>query len=319
METSHIVSITDHIQFPEIEQCILGPYLAKTLDYESTILLVWHENINSIYLNKFPYLKAIVRYGVGYDNIDLVECKRRNIVVCNTPDYGVEEVADTAIALILNLNRNIKKLESYALNNPGYWTGNPKPPGCKRLRNCSVGILGLGRIGCNLGVKIKPFVDSVAFYDPNISIGFEKSLDLARVHDLNDLLEMSDIVSVNTTLNDSTLGLIDENFLNKMKPNSLLINVSRGGIFGNTSSILSALNTGHLAGFATDVWPNEPPLESDSIFSELTTNNKLKHRTIFTPHTAYYSDEAENECRTKAASNCLRIIQNLAPFNIIRA
>lgn len=317
MENNHIVSITDHIQSPVIEQQILGSHLSKTVDYQSTILLVWHENINSSYLDKFPLLKAIVRYGVGFDNIDLSECKKRNIVVCNTPDYGVEEVADTALAMILMLNRNIKQLETYALKNSGYWNGYPKPPSCSRLRNCKVGIIGLGRIGCNLAVKIKPLVESVSFYDPNISVGFEKSLGLFRTGDLDSLLEVSDIISINTTLNETTHELVDESFLRKMKPNSTLVNVSRGGIFGNTLSILSALSSGHLAGFGTDVWPNEPPLEKDAVFNTLTSDDKFRHRTIITPHTAYYSDQAEIECRSKAANNCLRIISNQKPFNIV--
>lgn len=317
MKINHIVSITDHIKDSNIEREILGDYLSPSLDYKSTVLLVWHEVIDSYYLNKFPFLKAIVRYGVGYDNIDLVECEKRNILVCNTPDYGVEEVADTAMAMTLMLSRNIKLLESLSLHEAGYWKGSPSPPQCKRLRDSKVGIVGLGRIGCNYAVKIKQFVDDVVFCDPNISVGLEKSLGLSRVYNLDSLLSLSDIVSVHTTLNPTTRCLINDSFVSKMKPNSILVNVSRGGIIGNTVSVFNALKSGHLAGFATDVWPEEPPLADDKIFYELTQNKTVKNRFVFTPHTAYYSDQSAHECRSKAANNCLNIIQEINPLNVV--
>ena len=126
-----IVSITDHIVFPDIEKKILGANLSENLSKDSTILLVWHQLINAEYLDNYPLLKAIIRYGVGYDNIDLKECRKRGITVCNTPDYGVDEVADTALAMILSLTRKIQQLQTLARKSPSSGCGSPIPPSSK--------------------------------------------------------------------------------------------------------------------------------------------------------------------------------------------
>lgn len=314
---SHLVSVTDHITEFSIERSVLGNYFSDSLDYNSTILLVWHQSVDASFLDKFPYLKYIVRYGVGYDNIDLQACTDRCITVCNTPDYGVDEVSDTALAMILALARNLKSLDHLSSSQPGSWTGNPLPPNCKRLKNLSVGIIGCGRIGSCLAYKIKSIVSSVSFYDPYVRSGTEKILSLYRHDSLSSLLSSSDIVSVNTDLNDSSSGLINSTFINSMRPSSILINVSRGPLLSDPSAVVSALRSGHLKGFGADVWPSEPPSPHDSYYNSLSTDPLISNKVYITPHTSYYSDDSLIECRSKAALNCMRIINNQEPLNII--
>ena len=118
------IAVTDHIEDFSIEREILGEFFEDKISEKTSIILVWHKEINENFLRNYPSIRAIVRYGVGYDNIDLDFCKKNNIVVANTPDYGVDEVADTALAMILYLTRKIGKLENLAKNDSRpFWCG----------------------------------------------------------------------------------------------------------------------------------------------------------------------------------------------------
>ena len=123
--------------------------------------------------------------------------------------------------------------------------------------------------------------------------GYEKIFGFNRFDSLSNLLNNSDIVSINTPLTKETMNMVDEQFLNQMKKGSYLINLSRGKIIKDQQLILEKLISNEIEGYATDVWQNEPPLENDNMF-EIWKNNdlKLSGRLIITPHTAYYSEEA---------------------------
>ena len=308
---SDFVAITDHIKEFSVEKKFLGSYLEKEVSEKTTIILVWHEIINKNFLEKHPSIRAIVRYGVGCDNIDIEYCRKNNIIVANTPDYGIDEVSDSAIAMILSLLRKISSLENLAKEDGNYWLGKNFDLRMKRLNKLSLGIIGLGRIGGSIAKKFLPFSRNIGFYDPYISNGYEKVFGIKRYSSLSNLLEVSDIVSINTPLNDETKGMINKKFLSKMKKGSYLINLSRGPIVENNDLILEKLLSNHLEGYATDVWINEPPLESDNLnIAWIENNNNLKGRIIVNPHTAYYSEEALYECRSKACTTCINIINN---------
>ncbi len=151
---SDIVAVTDHITDFNIEKKFLADYFEKKVTKKTTILLVWHKIIDQKFLSSHPSIRAIVRYGVGYDNIDLDFCKQKNIIVANTPDYGIDEVSDSAIAMILYLTRKIGCLESLALEEPEYWLGKNFNLNMKRLNQLSLGIVGLGRIGGSVAKKL---------------------------------------------------------------------------------------------------------------------------------------------------------------------
>ena len=103
------ISVTDHIKDFTIEKKLLGKYFEEKISNKTTILLVWHKKIDRNFLRQYPSIRAIIRYGVGYDNIDIEYCRNKQIVVANTPDYGVDEVSDSALAMILYLTRKISK------------------------------------------------------------------------------------------------------------------------------------------------------------------------------------------------------------------
>ena len=315
---SHIVSVTDHIKDFDIEKNFLGNYFESKLSTKTTIILVWHKEINESFFKKYPSVKAVVRYGVGYDNIDLEYCKKNKIIVANTPDYGVDEVSDTAIAMILYLTRKIGTLENLASKDSNYWIGKNLNLSMKRLNTMSLGIIGLGRIGGSIAKKFSQFTRKIGFYDPYLPNGYEKIFGIDRYDDLSKLLQVSDIVSVNTPLNKETRGMINENFLNQMKQGSYLINLSRGPIVQDKNIILKKLLNFQLEGYGTDVWTEEPPIENDKLYSKWKKKEKnLIGRILVNPHTSYFSEESIYECRSKACKTCLDIINGVAINNSI--
>ena len=306
---SDFVAVTDHIKDFSIEKEILGDYFEEKISSKTTILLVWHKDIDQSFLLKHPSIRAIVRYGVGYDNIDLDFCMKKNIIVANTPDYGIDEVSDTAIAMILYLTRKIGKLENLAKKDSRYWIGKEINQNMRRLNKLNLGIIGLGRIGGSIAKKFLPFSKNIGFYDPYIPNGYEKVYGINKYETLSDLLKVSDIVSINTPLNKETKGMVNEDFLNQLKKGSYLINLSRGPIVKNKELIFKKLLSRELEGYGSDVWTKEPPLSKDNFYNALKGDiSNLEGRVIINPHTAYFSEDALYECRSKACSTCLDII-----------
>lgn len=312
------VAVTDHIQNFSIERKLLGKYLDNGLSEKTTILLVWHKKIDRNFLKKYPSIRAIVRYGVGYDNIDIEYCKDKKIIVANTPDYGVDEVSDSALGMILYLTRKIGTLEYLAKKDPSYWVGKEFNTNIKRINKLSLGIIGLGRIGGSIAKKFLPISRNIGFFDPYIPNGYEKVFGIKRYDNISDLLKISDIVSINTPLTEETKGLINQSFLKKMKKGSYLINLSRGPIVENKDLILNSLLSNHLEGYGTDVWTEEPPSRDDKLYIAWKENkHDLQGRLIVNPHTAYYSKEALEESRSKACATCLKIIKGEKIINRI--
>ena len=313
-----IICVTDHIvNYEEVEEKILGDYFSKKLNNLATILLVWHKTIDENYLREYPNVRAIVRYGVGFDNIDLECCKRRKITVVNNPDYGIDEVADTALAMILNLTRNINGFQNFAKKNCNSWLGENISAKVYRTNTLKLGIIGFGRIGSSLGRKFAALSPYVSFYDPYLKSGTEKVFGFKRYFTISEILRTSDIISINTPLNEETKNMVDEDFIQQMRKGSYLINVSRGPIVKNSSIIYKALKDYHLQGYATDVWSNEPPLEEDILYNACLNNFKFQGRVIINPHTAYYSETSIVECREKACKICLNLIKGEKLLNKI--
>ncbi len=305
------VFITDYIENPDIEENVLGK-IYREVDYSKIeVLLVWHKKIDNDYLKLFPNLKGVVRYGVGYDNIDLTAMKKRNLIFCNNPDYGVQEVSDTVIAFammfsrgILAYNNLVKKIE---LNT---WQENIIK-NIKRINKLSFGVIGAGRIGSLVLLKAQALGFKTIFFDPHKDAGYEKVLNSRRVETLNSLIEISDIISINTPLNETTKSLVNKSFVEKMKKDSFFINAARGSLVEDIDIFYNRLFEGSLGGIALDVLPEEPPDYSSKILSAWKDNHEwAKSKIIINPHTSYYSLEAFEEMRSKAAYMALSIINN---------
>ena len=318
-----MIYITDYVDNPDIELEVIGNKLCsfkdKSIEHSKiTVLLVWHLEINKDILDKFPNLKAIVRYGVGFDNIDLEFCKNNSIKVFNNPDYGVDEVSDTALAMIMCLSRCIISYNSRSidlLKDPKKdkpWQENTNNS-AMRLKSATLGVVGVGRIGSSLALKMKNIVGNICFFDPDVATGYEKVLGAERYDSLDQLLINSDIVSMHAPLSLSTKGIIDDSFVEKMKHGSILVNTARGGILKSHACLYKGLLSGKLAGVGLDVLPAEPPVLSseDKLLTSLVENSQnFEGRIIINPHTAYFSIESYNEMRQKAALSALNALSN---------
>lgn len=277
---------------------------------EAVGALMWHTiTLTKEDLEKFKALKVIVRIGSGIDNVDVKAAGELGIAVCNVPGYGVEEVADTTMCLILNLYRRTYWLANMVREGKKF-TGPEQvreaAQGCARIRDDTLGIVGLGRIGSAVALRAKAFGFNVTFYDPYLSDGIEKSLGITRVYTLQDLLYRSDCVSLHCSLNEHNNHLINDFTIKQMRPGAFLVNTARGALV-DENALASALKEGRIRAAALDVHENEPynPFQAGPL--------KEAPNLICTPHAAYYSDASSNELREMAASEIRRAIIGRIP------
>merc|ERR1719394_464896 len=277
---------------------------------EAVGALMWHTiQLTKEDLEKFKALRIVVRIGSGVDNIDVKAAGEMGIAVCNVPGYGVEEVADSTLCLILNLYRRTYWLANQVKE--GKKISGPEQLkdaafGCARIRGDTLGIVGLGRIGSAVALRAKAFGFNVIFYDPYLPDGIEKSLGLERVYTLQDLLFKSDCVSLHCTLNEHN-HLINEYTIKQMRPGAFLVNTARGGLVDEAALAL-ALKDNRIRACAVDVHENEP-------YNVFSGNSPLKDapNLIVTPHAAFYSEAAAIELREMAASEVRRAIVGRIP------
>jgi D-3-phosphoglycerate dehydrogenase len=252
-------------------------------------LLVQYAPINTKIFAARPEIRIVSRIGAGVDNVDTADAKRHRVWVANSPDYGIGEVATHALAMTLSLLRHLPWYDREVRqgNWNAYSTGK-----LRRAGKLTLGILGLGRIGKRMAHIGRNCFQRVIACDPYIIDG-DFPAYVERVS-LEQLFSQSDAISVHVPLTQETRGMVNGNLFKLMKPESLLVNTSRGPVV-NVDDLLDALNAGRLEGAALDVLPVEPPPAEHPL---------LKHpRVIFTPHAAFYSDESLLELRRKAAQN----------------
>jgi len=276
---------------------------------KASAILLWHlVHLGKESIDKFSsdVTKLIVRVGVGFDSVDLRAAGEKGIYVANVPDYGVEEVADSAISLLLNLMRKTHELANGAA--AGTWpTQDAK--GSTRVRGKKLGIIGLGKIGKAVAVRAKVFGLEVYYYDPYLEDGLDKSLGLTRIETLKELLSTMDVISVNCDLNKDNHHLLNQETLGWIPSGKgvYLVNTARGGLI-DEKALLSALSDGRVKAAALDVLENEP--YTDGHLNDIPN-------LLLTPHTAFYSDESFAELRTKAALEVKRVLQGQPPRNCV--
>lgn len=260
--------------------------------------------------------KLIVRCGVGFDNIDHRFARTRGIPVCNVPDYGTEEVADSAIGLALSLARRIGFFNSRLRRGEGPWEWTQAAE-VRRLRGRTFGVVGLGRIGTATAVRAKAFGLDVAFFDPYKPDGFDKALGVRRVERLEDLLRQSHILSLHTPLTNETRHVIDSRALGLMPRGAILVNTARGGCV-DLVAIPDAIASGQLSGAGIDVLPEEPPPADHPLLTAWRDPAHPCHdRLILTPHAAFYSEEGLLDMRTKGAQTCRRALLGEPLRNVV--
>ena len=252
-------------------------------------IILWHGPLASAdVIARLKNCRVIVRNGVGFDSVDTAAAAKAGIAVCNVPDYGTEEVADHAIALTLALYRQLFPLDAEAKSLGWKINGSAK---MRRLRTQTFGIIGLGRIGTATALRAKAFGFRVVFYDPYVPVGTHKAVGVERIATLDELLKISDTISVHCPLTAETRGMIGAREIAEMKPTAFLVNTARGDIV-QKAPVFTALRAGRLAGAGLDVVEAEPLRTAE----EAATPNL-----IVTCHAAFCSPEGMIEMRSTSA------------------
>ena len=306
------IGITDYVKPPyTIEQNAFNKeveFIQLQLDQkdinpiieECDALLVWNAKIDKNIIKRLKNCKIIVRYGVGFDAVDINELNQVLIPLCNTPDYGTEEVADTTLALIMSLHRSVYQYDSIAKNNDYSWTKNSYRP-IRRSNQTTVGIIGIGRIGTAVINRLKNFGFTIIGYDPYQPSGHEKAIGYQRINNLEELLNKSDIVSIHTPSTGETKEMVDINFFKSMRKGSIFINTARGNILKDLDCLYEALKNDYINSVGLDVLPQEPPRKHPLIEDWKEGKDWIKGRLIINPHSSYYSLDSWEEMRYKAA------------------
>ena len=311
------VFITDYMEDHTLEKSILGEYLSSKPSNNIEVLMVFKKKIDEKYISNFPKLRAVIQYGVGYDNNDLELLKNNDIMLCNTPDYGTSEVADTTFSMIINIIRGVFKYDYNArFFESGTWQSNTIKK-IKRTSDVKLGVIGAGNIGGSVLIRANSIGIKTYFYDPYVKSGYDKLLNSVRLDSLEKLLSMCDVISINTPLTVETKGMVNDAFISKMKKGSSIVLTARGEIIDDLNTIYNALKSEHIDSCALDVLPQEPPTDSKLINAWKVQEKWLGGRLIINPHTAFYSDKSIIEMKKKAALNALRIIEDKSPLNRI--
>ena len=247
-------------------------------------LLTQYAPITEAVLAALPSVRVLGIYGASLDNVELPAAARRGLRVVNVPDYGVDEVADHTIGLILALTRGIMPLDRAV--HTGTWDFRNGGE-LRRSSGMQIGIIGLGRIGSAVARRALALRFQVVAADPR-----QPAVEGVRLVELGELLATSDLVSVNTRLDPSTRHLLDATAFARMKPGAYLVNTSRGGVV-DQGALVEALRSGRLGGAALDVLEREPIARDDPLLA--------LPNVVLTPHAAFYSRESLVEMKRRAA------------------
>jgi D-3-phosphoglycerate dehydrogenase len=263
---------------------------AATRDADGLIVTV--QPLGAEYLAALgPAVRVIGRAGIGLDNFDLDAARRRGVAVLNVPGYATAEVATHAMALILAVHRHIVEFDTAARTNWSAWRKDDTD--IAALDELTLGVVGCGRIGCAVIERARPFVGAIVGFDPLATAWPD---GVVRLPALDALLETSDIVTLHVPLGDDTRNLIGAAQLARMKPTSILVNVSRGPLI-DEDSLADALDAGAIAGAGLDVLAVEPPPPTSRLLRS--------DRTVITPHVAWYSRSSERRVRVDALEGVL--------------
>jgi D-3-phosphoglycerate dehydrogenase len=306
------VYITDHAYLNlDPERAILNALPAEVIDvsplrteddviraaHDADALIIGFVPITSRVMDALPRLRVVVRYGVGYETIDVPAATERGIWVANVPDYCIPEVADHAIALLLALARKVLLLD--ASTRRGEWATLKVAQPVRRIEGQTLGLIGMGRIGREVLRRALSFGLKVMVYDKYLAPETAEALG-AKPVELDRLLREADFVSIHTPLTPETHHLIDADALSKMKPSAYLVNVARGAIV-DTVALAEALQAGRIAGAALDVFEHEP-LPMDHPIRDAPN-------TILSSHAAWYSEEALAQLQRSAAMEVARALR----------
>jgi glyoxylate reductase len=281
--------------------------LIKNAKQCNALLSTLTGRIDAHFLNECSHLEIISQFGVGYDNINVAEATRLGIPVGNTPGVLTDATADIAFGLMIAASRKMffmhKKIEK------GQWKYfTPTSNLGMELKHKTLGIFGLGRIGIEMAKRCKGAYEmDIIYYNRKQNVEAERLLD-AKYVSFEELLAQSDILSVHSVLSAETKGIFNKSAFEKMKPTSIFINTSRGGVH-NEEDLIDALNTGSIWGAGLDVTNPEP----------MDQNNPLLNmeNVAVLPHIGSATIEARNGMSRLAAENIIEFYRSGQVPNLV--
>ena len=271
---------------------------------DADAVLVQYARITAEVMDALPRLRAIGRYGVGVDSVDVAAATARGIAVCNVPDYGTESVSDHAIGLTLAAARGIPRLDR-GLRAGSFDLAAVRP--LFQTRGRVFGVVGMGRIGTATAGKAAGLGYEVIGYDTAAPMGATSYHGFASVS-LDELLERSQVVSLHTPLTEQTRGMIGAAQLARMRSDAILVNTSRGGVV-DVDALVEALRAGSILGAAIDVHETEPL----PVGHPLTTFDSV----VLTPHLAWYTEESYDELKRRTVANVIEVCAGRTPRDIV--
>ena len=304
-----VIAVTDSV-FPSLDPAKealarLSPTyrMSKSINADDIVavardadaVLVTYAKLTREVLIQLTRCKAIGRFGLGVDNIDLVTAKEKGIAVNYVPDYCIREVSDHAMALLLALIRKIPL--SNKLVQSGRWEMPAVVP-IRRIEGTVLGLVGFGHIPRLVAPKAQAFGMKVIAYDPFAKPEAFRSAGVETV-DFDALLQTADYVSVHAPLLPATRGMMNAAAFAKMKKGAYIVNTARGPLI-DEQALVAALDSGHVGGAGLDVVAAEPLAKDSPLLG--------RDNVIISPHTAFYSIEALNELQTKCATDVARVL-----------
>ena len=304
-----VIAVTDTV-FPSLDPAKaalarLNPTyrMSKSVNAEDIVavakdadaVLVTYAKLTRDVLMQLTRCRAIGRFGLGVDNIDLPTAKEKGIEVNYVPDYCIREVSDHAMALLLALIRKIPL--SNKLVQSGRWEMPAVVP-IRRIEGTVLGLIGFGHIPRLVAPKAQAFGMKVISYDPFAKPEAFKAAAVEGV-DLDTLLKTSDYVSVHAPLLQATRGMLNAAAFGKMKKGAYVVNTARGPLI-DEPALVAALDSGQVGGAGLDVVAAEPLAKDSPLLG--------RDNVIISPHTAFYSIEALNELQTKCATDVARVL-----------
>ena len=253
-----------------------------------------------------PGLRIVARLGAGYDNVDVPAATAAGVCVTHTPGASAGSVAEHTFALILGWQRKLREADEMVRR--GNW-GARRTLTAPDLADLTLGIVGLGRIGCRVAsIATQGFGMRVLGYDPNLRWETLTERVKEPVSSLGELLSRSDIVTLHVPAMDETQGMIDAKTLAQMRPGALLVNTSRGAVV-NQRDLANALEAGAIGGAALDVFEPEPPAVDDRLFRA--------PGLLLSPHTAGLSTGALRRIGEEAALQVHQVLHNVRPEHLL--
>jgi glyoxylate reductase len=277
---------------------------AAKVDALATLL---SDKIDAEVYDAAPNLKIIAQMAVGFDNIDIAEATKRGICVTNTPGVLTETTADFAWALLMAAARRTVEADQYVRSGQWKVSWHPMMMQGRDVYGVTLGIVGLGRIGCAIAKRAQGFNMKVLYYDVIRRPDFEKEYNI-KFTEMDQLFKEADFITINTPLTKETVHLVDEKKLKSMKKTAYLINNARGPIV-DEKALYKALKEGWIAGAGLDVFEQEPTPKENPLL-------RLPN-VVVAPHISSASFETRSRMAEMVAENLVAFFEGKTPPNLV--